>query len=358
MWIELVPMSMAAMRMQVGQGLPGSGLCRYTVVIYWLGRPTVPQEPLASWANPTMNRAPSRSTRLLLERRARALKRHLPAAIEWGRDRRPPGPRGLASPAGGRAGAGSRREAWQGEKAQRQGPQADEGPWDGPRARRHADGAQRARRARASLPTLALEEVASPRGEEREHRRATMLKRLEKVKVDKLDRRLASVAEALQERSPRSGGTRWRRDWRSGRRRSRQQSRMRGRCTTRRACIVSDCAPRVACTVWRSQAEGGFPDRRAAVVRQLKKCGHALGRLHDLQVLLTHVAAQHTMPLARELPEGSSTCSRGRSKRVPASPRPLHVLSPALGTTAGGNPGVVALLLRPAGRIRSASRWR
>ena len=34
--------------------------------------------------------------------------------------------------------------------------------------------------------------------EERERRRATMLKRLDKVNVDKLERRLASVGEALQ----------------------------------------------------------------------------------------------------------------------------------------------------------------
>ena len=47
---------------------------------------------------------------------------------------------------------------------------------------------------RGNLPTLALEEVRAHVVEEREHRRATMLKRLEKVKVDKLDRRLASVA--------------------------------------------------------------------------------------------------------------------------------------------------------------------
>ena len=146
-----------------------------------------------------MNRAPSRVTRLLLERRARALKRHLPAAIEGD---------GIGVH---QARVASRRlreavpvlardvKPGKARKAQRQDPQADAGPRGRPRARRHADGARRARRARHPADASRLEEVRAHVVEEREHRRATMLKRLEKVKVDKLDRRLASVAEALQE---------------------------------------------------------------------------------------------------------------------------------------------------------------
>jgi len=60
------------------------------------------------------------------------------------------------------------------------------------------------------------------------------------------------------------------------------------------------------------------------------------------------------MPLARELPEGSLDVL---ARALEDECRHLHgrymSLSPALGTTLAGIRGVVALLLRPAGRIRS-----
>ena len=86
-------------------------------------------------------------------------------------------------------------------------------------------------------------------------------------------------------------------------------------------------------------AEGGFPIA-APLVRQLKKVQDTLGRLHDLQVLLTHVAAVQAMPLGRELPEGSLDVL---ARALEDECRHLHgryiSLSPALGVTLRGKPG-------------------
>src|SRR4051812_32279151 len=77
--MELVPMSMAAMRMEAG-GVGGACPLHRR---YILPRQVVDRRHAsASWANPTMNRSVSRPTRLMLEGRAKALKQHLPKAIE------------------------------------------------------------------------------------------------------------------------------------------------------------------------------------------------------------------------------------------------------------------------------------
>ena len=101
-------------------------------------------------------------------------------------------------------------------------------------------------------------------------------------------------------------------------------------------------------------AEGGFPVA-APLVRQLKKVQDTLGRLHDLQVLLTHVAAVQAMPPGRELPEGSLDVL---ARALEDECRHLHGRYMSLlarpGRHSGGKPRrVVAQLLRPAGRMRS-----
>jgi CHAD domain-containing protein len=204
-----------------------------------------------------------------------------------------------------------------------------------------------------TLPRLALEEVRAHVVEERERRRATMLKRLDRVKVDKLDRRLAAVAEALQE----AQSERWR-----GALASRLSKRAKGlgaamdeagqmynpeglhsvRIATKKLRYSLEIA-----------AEGGF--RQAAPpVRQLKKVQDTLGRLHDLQVLLAHVEAVQALPPGRKLPEGSlGVLARALEDEC----RYIHgrylFLSPALRTTIEGTRPIVAQLLRPAGRSRS-----
>ena len=83
MWIELVPMSMAAMRMrEAGSGLAGPACARYMAVIYWRGRSTfqdAPKPSRQSYHEPS--RRPRRDPRCS-SAAPRALKRHLPAAID------------------------------------------------------------------------------------------------------------------------------------------------------------------------------------------------------------------------------------------------------------------------------------
>jgi CHAD domain len=100
-------------------------------------------------------------------------------------------------------------------------------------------------------------------------------------------------------------------------------------------------------------SEGGLPSA-TPLLRQLKKVQDALGRLHDLQVLLEHVAAVESLPPGRELPEGSlgvlaraleDECRHVHGRYVSASP--------ALRATIEGTRRVVAQLVRPSGRSRS-----
>jgi CHAD domain-containing protein len=299
-----------------------------------------------------MNRVPSRATRLLLERRARALKRHLPGAI--GGDGIGVHQARVASRRLREAVPVLARDVKGGKAKKAQGKI---------RKLTSALGAVRELdvtltvlnelAARQSLPQLALEEVRAHVVEEREHRRATMLKRLEKVKVEKLDRRLASVADALQE----ADSERWR-DALATRVAKRAkalgaamddagqmynpESLHRVRIATKKLRYGLEIA-----------SEGGLPSA-TPLLRQLKKVQDALGRLHDLQVLLEHVAAVESLPPGRELPEGSlgvlaraleDECRHVHGRYVSASP--------ALRATIEGTRRVVAQLVRPSGRSRS-----
>ena len=145
-----------------------------------------------------MNHAAPRPTRLLLERRARDLKRHLPAAIDGD---------GIGVHQA-RVASRRLREAVPvlAEDVESSKARKAEGKI---RQLTRALGAVRELdvtltvldefAARDTLPRVALEEVRTHVTEERELRRKTMLKRLAKVKVEKLDQRLAAVAEALQQ---------------------------------------------------------------------------------------------------------------------------------------------------------------
>jgi CHAD domain-containing protein len=299
-----------------------------------------------------MNRATSRATRLLLERRARALKRHLPAAIEGD---------GIGVH---QARVASRRlreavpvlaEDVRGAKAKKAHEKI--------RKLTRALGAVRELdvtlkvlddlAAGDTLPRPALEEVRAHVVEEREQRRATMLKRLDRVKVDKLDRRLASVAEALQD----AESERWR-----GALASRLSKRAKGLGVAMDEAgqiYNPDSLHRVRIATKKLRysleiaAEGGFRPA-APLVRQLKRVQDTLGRLHDLQVLQLHVEAVQTQPPSRKLPEGSlGVLARALEDEC----RHIHgryiFLSPGLRTTIENTRPIVAELLRPSGRSRS-----
>lgn len=143
------------------------------------------------------------------------------------------------------------------------------------------------------VPRSAVEAVRARVIAERDHGRAAMIKRLDEVNVEKLHRRLASVGEALDA----CEDERWR-EALVGRVLKRAQ---------RLAEAVDEAgqmyAPerlhrvRIATKKLRYGLEiaGGVGTRSAApLVRSLKRMQELLGRLHDLQVLLGHVAEVHS----------------------------------------------------------------
>lgn len=142
------------------------------------------------------------------------------------------------------------------------------------------------------VPRSAVEAVRARVIAERDHGRDTMLKRLDRVNVEKLHRRLGSVAEALE----RSTDEAWR-------------GTLAARLLTR-ARRLSDAidaagqmyAPerlhqvRIATKKLRYALEIAAGVGVAAVaprVRALKRVQDLLGRMHDLQVLQAHVAEVH-----------------------------------------------------------------
>ena len=139
------------------------------------------------------------------------------------------------------------------------------------------------------VPRAAVEDVRAHVVRERDSRRAIMLKRLEKVDAEKLGRRLGSVGAALESATEEP----WRRTL-SGRllRRSKRLS------------VAMDAAGhmyqperlhdvRIAAKKLRYGLELAFDSgvkQAAAHLRTIKRAQDLLGKLHDLQVLQTHIA--------------------------------------------------------------------
>jgi CHAD domain-containing protein len=299
-----------------------------------------------------MNRVAPRATRLLLERRARALKRHLPAAID-----------------GDGIGVHQARVA---SRRLREAIPVLAADVKSNKARKAQGKVRKLTRALGvvreldvtltvldelaagnTLPRAALEEVRTRVVAERESRRARMLKRLEKVKVEKLDRRLESVAEVLQE----AATEHWREALAA--RLAKRAKALKGAMAEAGQMYNPERLHQVRIATKKLRygleiaGEGGI---RSALppVRQLKKVQDTLGRLHDLQVLQAHVAAVQALPVATELPEnGLAAVARALEDQC----RHLHgryvSLTPALVATIEGTRRVVADLVRPAGRRKS-----
>ena len=301
-----------------------------------------------------MNRSPSRPTRLLLEGRAEALKHHLPKAIEGD---------GIGVH---HARVASRRlrelvpvlaEDVKGNKARKAERKI--------RRLTRALGAVRELdvtltvldelAARDTLPRNALEDVRAHVVAEREERRSTMLKRMEKVSVEKLDRRLASMAQALDEAQAE--------EWRKA---------LGTRLQTRGKALLESIREagqmynperlhqvRIATKKLRYgleiASESGVKTA-TPLVRQLKKVQDSLGRLHDLQVLQEHVAAVQTRPPTAQVPEGGLDAV---SRLLEDECRHLHgrylAMAPTLRTAVESARQVVAELIRPAGRTRRSA---
>ncbi|HSC27376.1 MAG TPA: CHAD domain-containing protein [Vicinamibacterales bacterium] len=144
--------------------------------------------------------------------------------------------------------------------------------------------------ARNELPRLALEEVRARVVRERDRRRELMVKRLQRLDADKLYRRLASVGQAVAQ----SDSMEWR---------DRLAPRLMGRAKVLADAIstagrvyapeqlhgVRIAAKKLRYTMELAGESGIKP--AAALVRTLKQAQDILGRLHDLQVLQSHIRA-------------------------------------------------------------------
>jgi len=152
--------------------------------------------------------------------------------------------------------------------------------------------------ARNTLPRLALEEVRSRVVKDQERRRRVMLKRVGRINIDKLDRRLRSVGEALQ--SAETDG------WRET-----LAARLLKRSKTLAAAIESAGGlyeqerlhrVRIAAKKLRYAMElAAESGARSAIVpvRTIKRVQDTLGRLHDLQVVQGYVSASQAAPSTR-----------------------------------------------------------
>jgi CHAD domain-containing protein len=157
--------------------------------------------------------------------------------------------------------------------------------------------------ANETLPRPALEAVRGRVVVERDAHRAAMLKRLDHVNVSKLDRRLEGIEQALAE--PGSEG--WR-DALGARLVKRAKA-----LATAMASAGHMYAPeqlhqvRIAAKKLRYAAELAYDagvKSASAPVRAVKRAQDTLGRLHDLQVLQSQVAAvQAEQPSNRSLPD-------------------------------------------------------
>jgi CHAD domain-containing protein len=254
--------------------------------------------------HPTMNTRAPRTTTRLLQRLARSLKRHLPEAA-----------------------AGNNIGVHQARVTSRRLREAVPVLATGLKGSKAGKATRKIRRLTRALGTVreldvtltlleelaaaaevsrtAVEDVRSHVVRERDARRAVMLKRLERVDADKLGRRLASVGAALESATEEP----WRRTL---------CSRLLRR--SKRLSVAMDAAGqmysperlhevRIASKKLRYGLELAFDSgvkQAGAHVRTIKRAQDLLGKLHDLQVLQTHIAeAQINGDTARPEPRAA-----------------------------------------------------
>ena len=141
----------------------------------------------------------------------------------------------------------------------------------------------------------AVEDVRARVMKERDAKRKNMIERLEEVKVEKLDRRLASVGAALDEATSEP----WRkalaaRLLRRSRRLSVAMQEAGQMYAPERLHEVRIAAKKLRYGL--ELAVGSGVKQAAPHVRTIKRAQELLGKLHDLQVLQTHVAAVQAEP--------------------------------------------------------------
>jgi CHAD domain-containing protein len=250
--------------------------------------------------HPTMNRRTTRVTSSLLGRRAAALKRHLPLALD-----------------------GDVRGVHQARVASRRLREAVPVLTSGVKGSKAKKALGKIRRLTKSLGTVreldvtllildemagdnryprpALEDVRGRVIAQREKGRAAMLKRVRSVRIDKLDRRLAAVGEALAA----TDSVEWK-DALASRLIKRAKALAAAMSQAGRLYAPEQLhAVRIAAKKLRYAlelaADAGITSA-AGPVRVVKRTQETLGRLHDLQVLQRQVASIQAKPNTRSLP--------------------------------------------------------
>lgn len=276
-----------------------------------------------------MNKPDPRVTTRLLQRRARELKRHLPAAI-----------------------AGDHHAVHQARVATRRLREAVPVLAAGLKNSKAKKAGRKIRRLTRALggvreldvtlhlldelaqagevPRTALEDVRAHVLAERDRRRSGMLERMDHVNLDKLGRRLQSVSEALESSSDES--------WREvlGTRLLKRARRLSASVDQAGQMYMPERlhAVRIAAKKLRYALELAADSGTAAAaphVRSIKRAQDLLGRLHDLQILQTHVAAVHAGLDANRA--GMDTALDALARHVEEACRHLHARY--LGSAAG-----------------------
>ncbi len=171
------------------------------------------------------------------------------------------------------------------------------------------------------VPRTAVEDVRACVVRERENRRGVMLKRLGRVDAEKIGRRLASVGTALEE----AAGEPWRRAL--GTRLLQRSKRLLAAMDAAGQMYSPERLHEVRIAAKKLRyglelaADSGVT-LAASHVRTIKRVQDVLGKLHDLQVLQTHIAAaQITGDSARPEPRAAL---EALAAHVEAQCRHLH----------------------------------
>jgi len=152
---------------------------------------------------------------------------------------------------------------------------------------------------RSGVPRAALAEVRAQVIEDRERRRAVMLDRLERVDTDKLARRLGAVRQALLHPSSRHS-------WRASLalRIAKRARRLEKAIEDAGQIYAPEPLHQVRIAAKKLRYSLEIADESTAApcgptLKVIKRVQDALGRLHDLQILLHHVAAVGAAPRGR-----------------------------------------------------------
>jgi CHAD domain-containing protein len=172
-----------------------------------------------------------------------------------------------------------------------------------------------------SLPRNALEEIRRHVIEERDRRRKVMLERLEDVDIEKLGRRLESVAEALDGSLDEA--------WRPvlAARLAKRATRLEEAGGNAGQLYAPERLHDVRIAAKKLRyglelaADSGVK-AAAPLVRRIKRIQDLLGRLHDLQVLQEHIAAVQAGPAAAR--QGMHAGLEAVARHVEDACRHLH----------------------------------